>query len=682
MKEVKIINKQLQINKEKLNLLSGEVHYWRLFPEAWDKILDTVKELGLKIVSTYVPWHYHEISKGNLDFEGKTSENRNLLRFIKLVKEKNMWLILRPGPYLYTEWVNRGVPDYMIKYHRNHEEFKKLSSVYIKHICKIIKPFLASQNGPIIMVQADNEIDMWSKTYEQQLGLLSTPGAFQEFLKKKYKNIEKLNQNWNVQLKDFSEAKPITQNIVEDEYYKKRFFDFCEFRHDYGLSIAAWAVQQYKDNYIDVPVYLNAYPWVDSQHWREFQNKSDIFGIDIYPVNEYRGSVSEQRTNMDCVRYTRTFAQIPYIAEFECGVWHEMHYVNNVLKPNHYRLICLSMLQAGVAGWNWYMLVNRDNWYMCPINEWGRKRNELFSVFKEIVSLYNEFNPSQCEKITDSAVSYNILQAGVQVSKLDNSVLNSLYQADIDYEFFDMETKKISKKILFYANEYYLSKKEQNNLLNYVEAGGNLVIFQNFPRKDENFKPLNLLEIKEPDRILDPIKIEFSLGDEKCFVISPLFVYDQVPGIPINGKSSVFFTHSLEEEKGFENLEEGREYCLGYVQEKGKGKILVLGVQPNPDLMLSIHKYLKVENPSQCLTPGVISSVFSYEKDYFLILTNNSDDSKHVKVMLNKNIFNKNKYNIINLLTKEKEIVTNINFIAVFIAKKDGVIIKIQDEEL
>ena len=70
MPKVEIKDNEIAIGKEKISLLSGEVHYWRLNPNSWKDALSRVRDMGLEIVSTYVPWQYHEVQRGVFDFTG------------------------------------------------------------------------------------------------------------------------------------------------------------------------------------------------------------------------------------------------------------------------------------------------------------------------------------------------------------------------------------------------------------------------------------------------------------------------------------------------------------------------------------------------------------------------------------------------------------------------------------
>jgi beta-galactosidase len=120
MPKVKIVQNQIAVGSKKVPLISGEVHYWRLNPSYWEEILNRVKEMGLKTIATYVPWDYHEYKRGQLDFTGRTDQTRNLKGFLELTRKMGFWVIIRPGPYIYSEWPNEGAPAYAHRYHRLH----------------------------------------------------------------------------------------------------------------------------------------------------------------------------------------------------------------------------------------------------------------------------------------------------------------------------------------------------------------------------------------------------------------------------------------------------------------------------------------------------------------------------------------------------------------------------------
>ncbi len=631
--------------------------------------------MGLDVIATYVPWEYHEYKKGVFDFTGRTDPQRNLVAYLDLLKRMGFWVLFRPGPYIYSEWVNCGVPDWVVKYHRNHPEFKKLAMPYIREVSKVVKPYLATNGGNVILFQPDNEIDIWSTIYEEDLGLDSKTGLFQEFLLVKYKDIKNLNSAWGTRLKSFKSAQAVTENIIDEPSYRKRYLDFCQFKHFFCTSCAKWISSAFRKAGIDVPMYLNTYHHLTIQNWRELQKIVDIVGIDMYPTEEMTLRKDEQRQFLEKIRYTRTFSAIPYIAEFESGTWRgsSVRFAKNV--PNHYRLICLSALQAGIAGWNWYMLVNRDNWYMSPINEWAR-RDTMYDTFKDIVALYREMNPADAEKLSQTAVTLNVAHYATATIDEKEHVLSSLYEADIDYEFFDTETGNIAKKILFYSGNQWLDIKSQKKLREYVEKGGILVVFQEWPRTDDNFKPANLLGIKEPDRIHRSKQLQIKLGRFKPVMTSPAFGYNKVPGKEIT--ATCMFTKSiLEESDSFARIPEGRKYTVGYIQNKKQGKLVVLGVQPDRNLLIAIHDYFGIPTYSRSQIQGVTTALFKQGKEYFLVATNNNTEEKHVNVLLEKRLFDKEKWIVTDLFNGKQSHLQSPGELTVHIPAKDGTIIKI-----
>jgi len=191
-----------------------------------------------------------------------------------------------------------------------------------------------------------------------------------------------------------------------------RYRDFIRFQHWYTRKAAEWTVETYRDLGVEIPIYLNAYNGFGTQHWRMLEEHADLCGPDIYPTNEFRYRPEEHQKFLESTRIAANLSKFPYIAEFEAGIWHNWHYDVQSLTPNHYRLMCISALLGGIKGWNWYMLINRDNWYQSPINEWGQTRPELYAVFNQIVRVFEQVDPASLTHVADLAVTFDFLQRG------------------------------------------------------------------------------------------------------------------------------------------------------------------------------------------------------------------------------------------------------------------------------
>ncbi|RVW64656.1 Beta-galactosidase 10 [Vitis vinifera] len=75
----------------------------------WLGLVKTAKEGGIDVIETYVFWNGHELSPGNYYFGGRY----DLLKFVKIVQQGGMYLILCIGPFVAAEWNFGGVPVWL-----------------------------------------------------------------------------------------------------------------------------------------------------------------------------------------------------------------------------------------------------------------------------------------------------------------------------------------------------------------------------------------------------------------------------------------------------------------------------------------------------------------------------------------------------------------------------------------
>lgn len=688
MPEVRIDGKRIWVGDESRALLSGELHYWRLAPERWPAILDRVRELELDVISTYICWDYHEVAPGELDFRGATAPQRNLVRFLDLVAEYGFWLLFRPGPYIYAEWANMGVPDRVAHYHRLHPEFLREAEGYMQAVVNVARPYLATNGGPIVLWQADNEPDSWPRFYAEQLGLGSKPGPFQAYLVDLYaEDIDALNAAWDSTLDDFQQARAVTLPAIPDRGYLNRYLDYRRFQYWYNSQIGRWAADIYRDLGVDVPLYLNFYPTHGIQNWRELEASGQMAGVDFYSTNEFRRDNWEHREFLHLLRYMRTYSALPSIPEFQAGIWHGWHYHTGVLSTRHYELSGLSALLAGVAGWNWYMLVNRDNWYMSPINEWGRTRLELFDVFQRLVTLYRAIDPPSLRKITSTSVVLDILDRSSEIGGFSDPITDALYAADVDYECYDSATGQIARPLMFYSGGRWLSAAAQTRLLDYVEGGGHLVFFQALPVQDEHLNPLNMLGLPAPVGVLDGGPFELCWGSERVNVQSDnLFTFSghAEEAMPVIAQRLRATTQYLSEEDVHYGLPVGATYTAGYYKRRGRGTITVLGITASPEIVLAIHRWLNVPLASRASIRNMSTALFAHEDSrYILIAVNNSDRDQDTRVTLDAGIFEGGTYRIDDLYrgTGQQYVLDQPPAIPVHIPAKSGAVLRIQRSE-
>ncbi|KAK6141933.1 hypothetical protein DH2020_024322 [Rehmannia glutinosa] len=161
-------HRALVIDGKRRVLVSGSIHYPRSTPEMWPDLIQKSKDGGLDVVETYVFWNLHEPVRGQYDFEG----NKDLVKFVKLVKEAGLFVHLRIGPYVCAEWNYGGFPLWLhfipgIVLRTDNEPFKAEMKKFTAKIVDMMKQekLYASQGGPIILSQIENEYGNIQNSY-------------------------------------------------------------------------------------------------------------------------------------------------------------------------------------------------------------------------------------------------------------------------------------------------------------------------------------------------------------------------------------------------------------------------------------------------------------------------------------------------------------------------------------
>ncbi|WP_274308213.1 glycoside hydrolase family 35 protein [Solibacillus daqui] len=150
--------KQLFLNEQPIQLISGAIHYFRSMPEDWVDYLTKLKACGFNTVETYLPWNLHEPEEGVYNFEGLA----NVEKFFEIAHSLGLYVIARPSPYICAEWEFGGLPYWLLKDHniniRTYDKkfIEKIDAYYDVLIPKLV-PFLSTNGGPIIAVQIENE---------------------------------------------------------------------------------------------------------------------------------------------------------------------------------------------------------------------------------------------------------------------------------------------------------------------------------------------------------------------------------------------------------------------------------------------------------------------------------------------------------------------------------------------
>ena len=146
------------LDGEPFLIISGEMHYPRVPRPYWRDRMRKMRALGLNTLCTYVFWDLHEPGPGKFDFAG----NLDVAAYVRAAQEEGLWVILRPGPYICSEWDFGGLPPWLLstaglKVRTTDPRFLEAAAKYLKRVGEQLAPLQITRGGPIIMAQVENE---------------------------------------------------------------------------------------------------------------------------------------------------------------------------------------------------------------------------------------------------------------------------------------------------------------------------------------------------------------------------------------------------------------------------------------------------------------------------------------------------------------------------------------------
>ncbi|MGA9118871.1 MAG: beta-galactosidase family protein [Bacteroidota bacterium] len=146
------------LNGKPFIIHSGEVHYPRIPREYWRERLHTVHAMGVNTICTYIFWDLHEPEPGRWDFSG----DNDVAEFIRLAQKERLYVIVRLGPYVCTEWDFGGLPAWLlrdpeIRVRCMDKGYMAAVKRYVDRLGKELVDLQIDHGGPIIMMQVENE---------------------------------------------------------------------------------------------------------------------------------------------------------------------------------------------------------------------------------------------------------------------------------------------------------------------------------------------------------------------------------------------------------------------------------------------------------------------------------------------------------------------------------------------
>jgi hypothetical protein len=169
MSTISYDHRAVTIDGKRTLLLSGSIHYPRSTPAMWPALMKSARDSGLNTIDTYVFWNFHERKRGSYDF----TDRLDLLHYCKLAQEHGLYVILRIGPYICAEINYGGFPAWLrdvpgMQMRTYNEPFMHEMGRFVRDLVEMVRPMFASNGGPIILAQIENEYSLIAKTYGEQ----------------------------------------------------------------------------------------------------------------------------------------------------------------------------------------------------------------------------------------------------------------------------------------------------------------------------------------------------------------------------------------------------------------------------------------------------------------------------------------------------------------------------------
>ncbi len=540
---LKITGKYYEIDGKKSFFISGEIPMFRVSDAETEDRMRKLKDAGANVVATYVPWLLNEPEEGKIVFDDV--DFRNITHYLDTAAKVGLKVVLRPGPLQYSELIGDGLPLWLLakdellakdidgkSFNQTgasylHPLFLDYTRKYFKEFVRVIRPFLAHNGGPVIMLQADNEvpgIHLWYGSMDFNpvtMGFGTENGRYPTFLRNKFGTIDKLNAAYKTAYKSFAEARP-KDYFVNGESGARAEKDYIDFYCGTISEYMRVLEQMLRDEGVEEPVCHNISGWRWVPYFDETRREADenfLLGVDNY----FSLNFFTPQNNITPQHFTRFlmaadlldyYGYPPTILEFQAGTYAD----TPVMSKEAFEPFFMSSLAAGYKGFNYYTFAGGDNvWnsgitcdvydYNAPVAADGTTR-PTYEAIKE----FNAFMHSH-EFLAGAEREYSFCIGTEPFLLREQQVFGKADLKESQWHCVRVEnclnyaalsSRYAGKNILLSGDldlsrplavigAQNMSRDAQTKLIDFVEKGGKLFILGELPSLDENFEPCTLL---------------------------------------------------------------------------------------------------------------------------------------------------------------------------------------------
>ncbi|MEW6286042.1 MAG: beta-galactosidase [Chloroflexota bacterium] len=599
-------HQQFWLDDQPLLLQAGEFHYFRTPADQWEHRLSLLKQAGFNAVACYIPWLWHQPQPGVTDLDGHTHPMRDLAGFLDLAARMGLYVIARPGPYIMAETINEGIPPWVFERHPQaafiaqdgkpqnivsylHPDFLKCVEDWYQSVFSVLSPRQITRGGNILLIQLDNEMGMlqWVRNIVDMNP--DTLERFAAWLREHYPSRFPSGPSAGFLQTELSHPQASHAAFLLEAY--RRFY------RTYLREYMTWLWNAAKRYGMEVPPVVNihgfgnggkTFPIGLSQLVEVMELPGMVSATDVYPMFIGEGNFHQILLVNEMTKALQNPAQPLFSIEFQAGGNQDFSGAQTSFYDLHTRL----SLSVGMRAINHYLFFDGENDpLLSPVkrHDWGhpvrkdgtlRRHYARYPRLSQTLAAYGR-DLTLARPKTVTTIGFLLDQFMTEVNNPFTEEATKVITHQREVILFDFlarglalthrpfDALELSRAALDPARtptlwvmmERACDAAVQQKLVDYVRAGGGLILAGRMCLEDFHHQPCTLLQ-----EALDITRVKG--GEPFKSELIRAFGYDDVPASFVERYAGQF-------DEIFATAEDGG--VTGFIQSLGQGQVMVFG---------------------------------------------------------------------------------------------------------
>lgn len=415
MSAVRVADGMLHVGDHSLPFIAGEIQFWRMDPDTWEPAVRAAKDAGVTIVSTYLSWRRHEPVRGERSFAGETDPRLDVTRFLRICAEAGVYVQLKPGPWICAEEQGGGYPDWLLAdtallalddagepvVGYNPPFQHPVPSYTDERYLENVREWFAAMwevvrdqvhpRGPVIAIQLDNEpsVAFQDSLYGTDYSASSVV-AFRHWLRRRYDDdVRRLQSAWGEGATFQTVEPPRRPSSDRAPEPAAKLRDWTLFKTSATGEYLATLQRMHRelggDNLLyTVNVVTHPIHDVPVSHAAMRAATGAAIGEDHYYIPPL-DTADIHRLARSAATAREAGEPLPWVPELQAGIWRSPGEIVGYPDPTplEQEVWWGAAVALGFAGFNLYMLADRENWQYAPLTARG-DRSPFFAPIGQL----------------------------------------------------------------------------------------------------------------------------------------------------------------------------------------------------------------------------------------------------------------------------------------------------------